>query len=92
MPLEIQIRLSFDVSLLFCFFESSTFFHRLAILLATSFRGGVVFMLPSVRLDIILGLTGRVLGLSGRLFELVRDLFDMGLSGRLVGAEFLRPR
>ena len=36
-PLAIQILLSFVLSFSFFFFESSTFFHRFAILLVTSF-------------------------------------------------------
>ena len=37
MPLAIQTRLSFVLSFSFFFFESSTFFHKFAILLVTSF-------------------------------------------------------
>ena len=37
LPLAIQIRLSVVLSFSFFFLESSTFFHRFAILLATSF-------------------------------------------------------
>lgn len=72
-PFEIQIRLSFTVSF-FCFFESSTFFQRLAILLVTSFLCPGFLVEPSspATEDFVTGVTGRrpslpaTAGLDGR--------------------------